>query len=316
MEITLTRLSSILGSGALLTGVLVACSGDTENVSVSAETACNDVATALCEKIESCASLLSKVVYADKETCIARNKINCVSSFDAPGTSATPSRASQCARDAKSASCDDLLGRTPPESCRTLPGTLDDGAACGHDAQCKNKLCRLADSSSCGACSSLGGPGATCERDDECDYGASCVGGKCATRGKVGAACSDSAPCLATLTCVGGVCAAPLTAGAPCTFKASENACDQINGYYCHPKTNVCTAFGTAPPGGQCEFTADKAVVCTASDCKRASGEQTGSCIAPAADGAACDDAAGPKCMAPARCTKGVCTITDPATCK
>lgn len=316
MEFALNRFASVLGSGALLTGVLVACSGDTESASVSPETACNDVATAFCEKIESCASLLSKVAYADKATCIARSKINCVSSFAAPGTSATPTRAAQCARDAKTASCDDLLGRTPPETCRTLSGSLDDGTACGHDAQCKNKFCRLAEGTSCGACSGLGAAGARCESNDECDYGLSCEGKKCAARGKAGSGCSATAPCLATLTCVGGVCATPLAAGAACTFKPNQNPCDQINGFYCHPKTNVCTAFGTATAGGQCEVSIDQVVVCTAgSECSRGD-QQKGTCVAPAADGAACNNATGPKCVAPARCTNGVCTITDPALCK
>jgi hypothetical protein len=50
----------------------------------------------------------------------------------------------------------------------------------------------------------------------------------------------------------------------------------------------------------------------------------TGTCAAPAVDGAACDNdpSMGPPCLAPAKCvpatstaTAGICTVPDAATC-
>ncbi|MBX3207012.1 MAG: hypothetical protein KF764_18340 [Labilithrix sp.] len=304
-------------SGLACSVVILACSGESGDASISPETACNDAASAICDKVEECAPFISTAVFADRATCVARFKINCVSSFSANGTSATPTRAAQCARDARSATCEDLVGRMPPETCRTLPGALEDGAVCGHDAQCKNKLCRLAQGSACGACSALGAAGGACERPDDCDHGLTCVDQRCIAYGKSGNACGAKAPCLPTLGCNDGICAAPLAAGARCTFRLNQNPCEAAKGFYCHPKDGVCVAIGTAAPGGQCELSLERVTACTGgAECKIASGSTTGPCVAPAADGAPCNDGEGPKCLGPARCTSGVCTVVDPASCK
>jgi len=297
--------------------VVVACGGTDGDASISPDTACNDAASALCDKVQECAPFLSTVLFTDRDSCVSRFKINCASSFNATGTSATPERVAKCARDARTTSCEDILGRTLPETCRTVPGALEDGAACGHDSQCKNRLCRIGTNSACGACSSLGAAGAACERQEDCDYELTCVDKKCVAYAKAGTACSPTQPCHPTLSCSGGVCAIPLAAGAACTFKVGENPCDALNGQYCHPRNSVCTAIGTAPAGGQCELSLEKVTSCTGgSECKIPQGSTTGPCVAPAGDGAACNDESGPKCVGPARCTNGVCTITDPATCK
>jgi hypothetical protein len=297
--------------------LVVACGEDEAVPAVSPEVACDEAASALCDKFQECAPFLTSSLFVDSASCAARFKINCASSFSATGTSATPERTQQCARDARAATCEDLLGRNSPESCRTVAGTLEDGAVCGHDAQCKNKLCRVAKDSTCGACSSLGAAGAACERAEDCDNGLTCVDSKCIAYGKTGHACSATQPCLPTLACNNGVCAAPLAAGGACTFKLGENPCDAAKGLYCHPKSNVCAAIETAAAGGTCELSLEKITACTAgSQCKIAKGSTTGPCVAPAADGASCNDENGPKCIAPARCTGGVCTIADPAKCK
>jgi hypothetical protein len=53
-----------------------------------------------------------------------------------------------------------------------------------------------------------------------------------------------------------------------------------------------------------------------AAGCKADNSALIGVCVGSATDGAACDPAKGPSCLPPARCSNGVCTITDPATCK
>ena len=237
---------------AIGVGILVAaCSGDDGSARISGETACNDAASSLCDKIGECAPFFLTVGFTDRAQCIARFKGTCTTSFSAPGTSATPDRYAQCARDVKTAACADILGRTYPEACRPTAGTLADGAPCGTNAQCKNKLCRVPLEATCGACSSLGAAGADCERDDDCDWSLECVGKKCLAKGKEGFACSAGAPCSGTLACNAGVCAQPLGAGATCTFRQNENPCDGAKGSFCHPVTKVCTQIEAAKAGAR-----------------------------------------------------------------
>ena len=56
--------------------------------------------------------------------------------------------------------------------------------------------------------------------------------------------------------------------------------------------------------------------------CNRPPQSQTGTCLAPAADGAACDTAAGPGCLYPAKCvpassggTAGTCELPGDPSC-
>lgn len=251
--------------------------------------------------------------------CVTRFKVNCPSSLSAPGTGATAERYLQCATDVKTASCEDVAGRSPPESCRTVAGTLEDGAVCGHDSQCKGRLCRKTSGNACGACSTLGSAGAPCEGDDECDDGLKCHQKKCIAYGKAGDPCSASQPCLPTLGCNEGRCAPPLGPGAPCKYVPNENPCDFSQLYYCHPKDGVCAKVELAPPGGACEVSLEKITGCSAGSTCRIPGDSSlgqGTCEAAAADGAPCDDEKGPRCLSPARCIAGVCTIVDAATCK
>ena len=114
----------LAGSASIVAIALVACSGDDAGASISAEAACDDAAKAYCAKIDECASFFMKLGFGDVATCEQRLKINCVPGFSATGTSATPSRLSQCATDVKATSCDEILGRNLPPSCKTEPGTL------------------------------------------------------------------------------------------------------------------------------------------------------------------------------------------------
>lgn len=309
----------LAGSASVIAVALVACSGDDAGASISADAACDDATKAICSKIDECAPFFVKLGFGDVATCEQRFRMNCVPNFSAPGTSATPSRVSQCATDVKTQSCDDILGRKLPAACQTQPGTLADGAPCGTDAQCKGKLCRQSTAGSCGACSTIGGGGAACERDEDCDSELGCADKKCVAFAKAGSPCSATQPCLRTLACNKGTCAQPLAAGAACDGPAdqSQNPCDGAKGFYCHPQTKVCTAVGTAAPGAACGFIANGIVICTGGGhCKTQPPALEGTCLAPAADGATCDETSGPKCVAPARCVGGVCKISDPSTCR
>lgn len=311
----LFRASMLLG---LCSAVVFACGGgDNETPAISGDEACTQLATALCNKLNECVPFFVNAFIGDQTTCLERYKKSCAPTFTATGSSATPAQTAQCAAAAKTMTCDDALSRKLPEACRTTPGTLDDGAPCGVDSQCKNKLCRTTKGAACGACSKTGGSGSACQRDEECDYELSCVQGKCIAKGKAGASCTITDECLGTLGCSDGVCATPLAAGAACTIKKDQNPCSFAQGQYCHPRDKVCAQVGTAAAGGQCELSAEQITICSAGATCSISGGAVGqgTCQAPAADGATCSDT-GPSCLAPARCVNGVCTISDPAACK
>lgn len=309
----------LAGSASIIAIALVACSGDDGSASVSAEAACSDATKAYCAKIEECAPFFVKLGFGDVATCEKRFAVNCVPNFNAPGTSATPSVLAQCATDVKTSTCDDLLGRKLPLSCKTQPGTLADGAPCGTDAQCKGTLCRQSNANTCGACSTIGAGGAACERNEDCDVELGCANKKCVVFAKAGQPCSATSPCVPSLACNKGTCAVPLAAGATCEGPAdqSQNPCEGTKGFYCHPQTKVCTSIVTAAAGAPCGFIDNGVVICTGGAfCKTTPPAVQGTCLAAAADGASCDDTKGPKCVGPARCVGGVCQISDPSTCK
>jgi hypothetical protein len=311
------RTASILACS--VSALVLACSGDDGGASnVSPEQACDSASRALCDKFEACAPFYVDLEHGDVAKCRSRILVNCSTSFTAPGTSATPNQLSACATAIGSTSCDDVLRRKLPSSCVSQPGALADGAACGHDAQCKGRLCRKTGDATCGACSTLGAAGAACEDDEQCDQGLVCENEKCVKPREAGESCGDTEPCARTLSCAGGTCAVPLSAGAACKATSLEqNDCDGTKGLYCDVPTKTCATIGIANPGQSCGLVDGKPVLCVGdATCKLAGAGFQGTCQAPAADGAACNEQDGPHCQEPASCVSGICTITDPSTCK
>ena len=81
---------------------------------------------------------------------------------------------------------------------------------------------------------------------------------------------------------------------------------------------SACGDIGAAPVTGVADCTAGGACI------KGSASATTGTCMAPAADGAACnnDNTIGPPCLAPAKCvptttggTAGTCTVPNATTC-
>ncbi|MEO7114086.1 MAG: hypothetical protein ABI183_26840 [Polyangiaceae bacterium] len=307
-----------LGTAALLslTTLVVACSSSSSGSSVSADQAATDVAAAFCNKYNSCAPPFVQVAYGDLTTCEARFKLSVAPSLAANGTGATSAQYESCSKDLATASCDDLLSRNLPQSCHTIAGTLANGAACGEDSQCTGKYCNTEAGSTCGACSTIAAAGGACTSDDGCDYGLTCENSICTAYGAAGATCDVTHNCTATLACVNGTCATPLEAGAACPAIGAPG-CDTLKGLYCNT-SKVCATYSFANAGQPCGLVSAQSYAACAGGglCKGASGITPGTCEAPAADGASCDAAAGPSCLAPAVCTGGVCKITDPSTCK
>src|SRR5579862_1624686 len=85
--------------------------------SVTMDQACTDLATSLCTRLGSCATILVPVEFGDMATCVARGKLSCATSFAANGTGLTTNAAESCAQAYGGASCDDLLGNKLPSAC-------------------------------------------------------------------------------------------------------------------------------------------------------------------------------------------------------
>jgi hypothetical protein len=302
--------------GMVLGATAVACSSSSgDGGSVSADQASGDAATALCQKIDACSAFLISETYGDAATCASRIKSSFVSALGASGTGQTPAHLDGCAKAIPAVSCDDALGNNTPAACQPVAGHLAAGAACGDSSQCASAYCNLGTDGTCGACATTrAADGGTCNRDDDCVVGAVCNSSTCVTLAAAGASCSDAQPCQKTLVCKSGTCAIPDGAGAPC----STGTCDALAGLFCSiAAPHVCTKIALAGAGEACFAVNGGLTACgNGGLCSRGALATTGTCEAPAADGASCDDTNGPPCMPPAVCSAAkVCTIAAPDSC-
>jgi len=284
--------------------------------SVSPDKACTDLAAAFCTEVSNCAAPLITLGYGDLATCQTRLKLSCLPSLMAPSTSATPDKLDSCATAVDGAMCDAVYTRNTPAACVPDPGKLANGNACGDDAQCSSKYCKKPANAVCGVCGDKAAAGGTCSVDDDCQAQLKCANGACAAYVAVGGTCDASHPCAQPNVCKNGVCAVPQAAGQTCTAMAGDffGDCDQTKGLVCPPMTHVCTAAMFAAAGQPCGLVNGALVACAAAGHCKLTGLM-GTCLAAAADGAACDATNGPDCMAPAQCVNAVCKLPNPAGC-
>jgi len=293
----------------------VACSSSSSNDDVSADQAATDASSALCEALQKCAPLLVQITYGDVDACKSRSKVGFQPALSANGTSLTASQLESCAQDLGGATCEKLVGHDLPASCQTKPGTLTDGAACGTDQQCQNRLCRKDATAACGTCSKLGAAGDACTANEECDYGLGCTSGVCSAFVTAGNPCDTNHACNPTLVCKSGTCGTPGEAGEACEPPTSlASTCNLVEGLFCGAN-RICAQLQYAGPGEPCGLVDGRGVGCSGAGTCRTTGGLSGTCQAPAADGSACS-ATGPSCTSPARCVGNVCKIDDPTACK
>lgn len=335
------KASWILGSALVVAvvGGVAACSGSTTGTSLStgsggmgptAQAACADVAKARCALDDACTNDLgTKVVWGDLATCEARGTASCVTALGAPDTSQTPATIEACAAATPMESCSDFLGNNPVSACVPKPGGLVDGKGCAYNAQCSSTFCRYEKGAACGVCVALPKAGDACEVNADCGRGLVCdkTSSTCVAPAAKDAACGEGVPCGAGLTCVGatmmamGKCqASGAMAGAACDPKhQTGSGCDASLGLFCSPTSKQCEAMTLATAGQPCGVVNKTSfAICTGGAlCVLASA--SGTCVAPAAEGAACDSAKGPPCENPARCvttadggTAGTCKLPDP----
>jgi hypothetical protein len=290
---------------------LVACSSSsTGGSSTPPDTACEDLAGALCDKWQECVPRTIESSYVDVDDCKVRQKALCLKSVNAPSSAATGDFTSGCAAAYRATSCDQILD--PPEACKTPAGALADGSPCGDGAQCSGRRCNKGPGANCGKCAAKAGAGGDCVASSDCEDDLRCApDGTCETPAQEGEACGRSQPCATPFFCSKGKCGAAAQEGQNCSFGA---VCDTVKGLLC-TASDVCVLVKLVNPGETCGAVNNAKVACAANGRCDNMGGLTGKCQAALADGASCS-AAGPNCQAPAVCTDGVCTIPDPATCK
>ena len=299
--------------------VIAACSGSSR--SITADEACADAATAVCDKYNACAPLLIRVSYGDVATCNTRAKPDCKAALAAPNTSNTPSRTAACANDLKNLSCNDLVGGVSPESCLPTKGGVANGGACGDDSQCASTFCGKAGDKQCGSCAVAPSLGGACV-NDRCPSGLDCVSNVCVKPGGSGASCDAKQPCQGTLGCFQGKCTALGKAGDACDTSGNNPTapnCDIVfQGVVC-AASKKCEVLKVVNAGEPCGFLEGTVIVCGNNTyCKHDAGKADGVCAAKAKDGAGCnvDNTKGPECEAPAKCLDGVCQLAAPERCK
>lgn len=300
---------------------VAACGGssvaDQPDAGLSAADACMQTAVDRCTKLMACSGADLDRRYGDLATCEAREQLTCIAALDAAGTGATPDTTLACGQAIAAEACTDYFVKAPPAACTTQHGTGT--GTCTFPAQCASGFCAIADDSWCGTCAPQPAVGDSCATTG-CGQTLVCVASTMLCQAPVasGGACSKSLPCADGYSCVGatdtasGVCTAEVaTSGAACdnTLKTGPT-CNADAGLTCDAKNKICVTQPVAAVGAACggmngiATRCDKGAVCDAT---------TNLCVAPAADGAACDDST--PCFTPAKCVNGTCQLPAAATC-
>ncbi len=259
-------------------------------------------------------------------TCEDREALGCEEGLAAPMTAATSTTVSACAQAIGAEVCTAILAADTPDACLAPHGAAAAGAPCQTSAQCTTGFCATDKTALCGTCAPTPAAGDSCATSG-CGPSMRCVAQTqlCAVPVASGGACGRGSPCADGLACVGatmmmanGTCTAQLaTAGAACDPKNKTAAdCNPDDGLACDSATNTCVAQPFAAPGGACGALGTVNTRCSGGEsCTVATGQTTGTCVAPAADGAACDATVGPGCQFPARCVANVCALPGSISC-
>lgn len=300
------------GAGSGSSGMMTSTSSGPPPV--TPEEACAAVVKATCQKIASCSAFFVEAAFGDAATCEQRTTISCLAGLSANGAAVTnPAKYKTCAEKLGAVSCTDLLSRVLPAECLPNAGLLADGKACGADAQCASAYCKKSPTERCGVCGARAAAGGACAVNENCAAGLSCGGGKCVVPGTEGGACSDTQPCGVSLYCNQTTCEKPGQAGDTCP--GALESCDLVMGVGCNPLVFTCQTIKFAKAGEVCGLVSGGLVTCSAGSTCNNDMQLKGTCVAPAADGAACDEAQSIGCTEPAVCVKGVCALPDAAFC-
>jgi hypothetical protein len=297
--------------------------------------------------------------YGTSSVCQTRTAQTCVNGLAAKGTGNTLALVDACAAAYPSEMCSDYYDGNPIAACVPKMGTLTNGTACGGPAQCASTYCAVSQYQVCGTCATLPVAGATCQVQADCGRDLACAipnlasddgglasSGLCQPFVALNGSClTGYHPCQNGLACVGddeatmtnGTCqtqGATVAAACDATRKTAAN-CDTNLGLACIPTAKgsgvgTCQTITLVAAGATCGDIGAAPITgvadCTSGGlCQKAAGATSGTCVAAAADGAACDNdsSVGPPCLTPAKCvvpsgsqgTAGTCMVPDAASC-
>lgn len=292
------------------------------------DSACTAQAQNTCAKYQECAPFGYAASYSSMTQCVTRYKQLCLNYFGLPGSTRTTADVQRCAAGLATQTCMDYFDGTSAYqiSCRST-GTLNDGTPCGASDQCKSQYCLINNGSTgCGVCSQYQKVGSTCQSAagvPGCEPGSVCMGStgsqKCVAQSGLNGSCNttNGPSCKYPLACRGGICSQPKLLGDACDPTVGGD-CDATKDVYCNSTSRKCEQlYRYVAIGGACGGTASPPyLICAASSrCSVTSG--SGTCMAPAADDAACADPPSlPSCQAPSICRSGLCRFPMPSLCK
>jgi hypothetical protein len=283
---------------------------------LTADQACGQEAQAICDALAGCATFWIQLLYGDKPTCVARQKVSCMDDQSVVGTTRAPADIVACAQAGATATCPDLLAGKLPAECQLKPGVLVNGRACGSDWQCQSTYCNK-HGLQCGTCGPRAAAGADCADSDGCQTGLVCAGSRCVTPGVVGGACDATIqPCRSDLYCTpAATCAKRVGVGGSCAD--SSDACAITQGVACNGLNHVCEKVAVAAGGAACGIVDRTLTLCVALDpCVGATLTAPGVCADPAGDGEACGKSASNRnCLSPATCDMDVCRLPSTPSC-
>jgi hypothetical protein len=296
---------------------------------LAGDQACLEQATARCMKLMTCSPTDLQHRFGDLATCQTRSQIACNSGVNAPDTAASAVNVLACANAIPAMTCAAFLsGVQPPAAC--LPPSGPGSGTCAFDAQCADSFCGVGAFALCGLCEATPVVGTPCTVSG-CGPNLECFGGVCETPGGAGAQCGKGhAPCLDGFTCVGSnqnnsTCKiSGVAVGTACDPTQQQKAdCNGDLDLTCNTNTKKCVTMPFVAAGQPCGTINNVFTDCIASTCVIPQNQTKGTCVAPAADGAACSTAAaGPDCQTPARCipttptgTTGTCQLPGSKSC-
>ena len=341
------RQASIVSGGMLLV-LAAACSSASSHPTTdggrdgdasaapSIAQACADLAQAQCAKRMSCSGGASLTrAFGDMANCITRETLSCVNGLSAPQTGNNPTLAEECVAAFSGYSCADFFNNNPPAACAPT-GPRATGATCAFNGQCASGYCSGVKNASCGTCAPPPSAGGSC-MSSSCGHNQACVASTqmCQVYGALNASCDANDPCGDGLTCVGAVAStstpgtcqtAGTVAGTACG--GTMPGCDGTMGLFCGGTagSKTCMTISYVADGMPCgALSSTSRAECITGGCYTSTGlassTDMGTCKADAADGAACDTVLGPTCLTPTRCvttgdaSAGTCVLPLGSTC-
>jgi len=305
------------------------------DASAAIVSACVAEETAACALRSSCTGGASITYhYGTMDVCVSRETDTCIRNLLAPETARTPALAEECAHAIPTESCTDYWDGNTLPVCQAYPGPRELGAPCGVDSQCATTFCAISAGSMCGVCQEPPLAGTPCRSGLDCWYNLSCplvadTAGICTAYVVPGGACDGSHFCEGGYSCIGADAAAGVAGTCQASTSVVGAACNYATGPGCDNRLYLYCMDGTCQPepivgaGQPCDLGgSDYLPLCEGGGVCITNGPGTrGTCVGPAADGAACDLALGPPCLPSSRCitagggTAGVCAFVDPESC-